>query len=140
MWIPVSDLRRAARDPPLAQDRAREGVFAVPHLVRDEVVAQSVQAAGDVGDAHADLDEKADAALGAAVLDHPLVHLISKKSFKGFIRINSLQTNTMLFLLKASVFLAPMGLNVLVRASVVLFSDLKPLSVELTKNCSRIAK
>lgn len=41
----------------------------------DEVVAQGVQAAGDVGQAHRYLYEQADAGLGAAVLNHPLVHL-----------------------------------------------------------------
>lgn len=47
--------------------------------MQDEVVAQGVQAAGDVGHTHADLEEEADAALAAAVLDHPMVHLISEK-------------------------------------------------------------
>lgn len=41
----------------------------------DEVVAQSVQAAGDVGQAHRYLYEQTDAGLGGAVLNHPLVHL-----------------------------------------------------------------
>lgn len=71
----------------MAQDGKPEGVFAASHLVQDEVIAQGVQAAGDVGHTHADLDEKADAALGAAVLDHPLVHLIGQKIFTKFIRI-----------------------------------------------------
>lgn len=43
--------------------------------MRDEVVAQGVQAAGDVGQTHGDLDEEADAGLGVAVLNHSLVHL-----------------------------------------------------------------
>lgn len=47
----------------------------------DEVVAQSVQTAGDVGHTHADLDEEADAALGAAVLDQPLTHLKEKQRY-----------------------------------------------------------
>lgn len=51
--------------------------------MENEVVAQGVQAAGDVGHTHADLDEKADAALGAAVLDHPLVHLFPEKYLKS---------------------------------------------------------
>ncbi len=41
----------------------------------DEVVAQSVQTAGDVGQAHGDLNEQADAGLVAAVPNHFLVHL-----------------------------------------------------------------
>lgn len=41
----------------------------------DEVVAQGVQAAGDVGQAYSYLYEQADAGLGAAVLNHSLVHL-----------------------------------------------------------------
>ena len=41
----------------------------------DEVVAQSVKTAGDVGQAHSDLYVQADARLGAAVLNHALVHL-----------------------------------------------------------------
>lgn len=52
-----------------------EGVFAAPHLVCDEVVAQGIQAAGDVGQTHGDLYEEADAGLGVAVLNHFLVHL-----------------------------------------------------------------
>lgn len=41
----------------------------------DEVVAQGIQAAGDVGQTHGDLYEEADAGLGVAVLNHSLVHL-----------------------------------------------------------------
>lgn len=41
----------------------------------DEVVAQGVQAAGDVRQTHTYLYEQADAGLGCAVLDHSLVHL-----------------------------------------------------------------
>lgn len=50
-------------------------VSGVPHLVGDEVVAQSVQAARDVGQTQGQLEEQADPGLGLAVLDHFLVHL-----------------------------------------------------------------
>lgn len=52
-----------------------EGVFGAPDLMGDEVVAQSVQTAGDVGQTHSYLYEQADPGLGAAVLNHSLVHL-----------------------------------------------------------------
>lgn len=41
----------------------------------DEVVAQAVQTAGDVGQTHGYLYEQADPGLVAAVLNHSLVHL-----------------------------------------------------------------
>lgn len=41
----------------------------------NEVVAQSVQTAGDVGQAHSYLYEQADASHGATVRDHFLAHL-----------------------------------------------------------------
>lgn len=50
-------------------------MFGAPHLVGDEVVAQSVQTTGDVGQTHGYLEEQADPDLGAAVLDYSLVHL-----------------------------------------------------------------
>lgn len=41
----------------------------------DEVVAQGVQAAGDVGQAHSYLNEETDAGLAAAALNDSLMHL-----------------------------------------------------------------
>lgn len=58
----------------MADHRQPEGVSSAPHLMSDEVVAQSIQTAGDVGQTHRYLYEQADAGLGAAVLNHPLVH------------------------------------------------------------------
>lgn len=52
-----------------------ECVSGAPHLMSDEVVAQGVQTAGDVGQAHGYLYEQADPFLVAAVLNHFLVHL-----------------------------------------------------------------
>lgn len=46
-----------------------------PHLMSDEVVAEGIQAAGDVRQAHTYLDEQADAGLGCTVLNHSLAHL-----------------------------------------------------------------
>lgn len=50
-------------------------MFGASHLMSNEVVAQSVQTAGDVGQAHGCLYEHADAGLVATVLNHFLVHL-----------------------------------------------------------------
>lgn len=55
-------------------DRHPEGVFGAPHLMSDEVVAQSVQTAGDVGQAHGDLYEQADPGHVAAVLNYSLAY------------------------------------------------------------------
>lgn len=52
-----------------------ELVRGAPGLTGDEVVAQSIQAAGDVGQTHGCLDEQADLGLTAAVLNHFPVHL-----------------------------------------------------------------
>lgn len=41
----------------------------------DEVVAQSIQTAGDIGQAHSYLYEQADDLHGATVRDHFLAHL-----------------------------------------------------------------
>lgn len=80
-----SDLRGAASGSSLAHLGKPEGTLAAPHLVRDEVVARGVQAAGDVGQAHGDLDEKAEAGLGAAVLNHSLVHLTGPTTEKPLV-------------------------------------------------------
>lgn len=70
-----SDLRGAAGASSLAAHRPPDDVLGAPHLVSDEVVAQSVQAAGHVGQTHGHLQEQADPGLGLAVPDHSLVHL-----------------------------------------------------------------
>lgn len=70
-----SDLRGATSSFSLAYPGQSEGFFAAPHLVRDEVVACGVQAAGDVGQTHCDLYEQADTSLRATVHNHSLVHL-----------------------------------------------------------------
>ena len=74
---PSSDLWRAERDSSLAGHGHPDGVFGAPHLVGDEVVAESIQAAGDVGQTHGYLYEQADPGLIAAVLNDSLVHLRS---------------------------------------------------------------
>jgi len=70
-----SELWGAVGGSSLAAHRYPEAVLGAPHLVGDEVVAQGVQAAGDVGEAHRRLDKQADPGLAAAVFNHPLTHL-----------------------------------------------------------------
>lgn len=50
-------------------------MFGAPHLMSDEVVAHSVQTAGDVRQAHSYLYEQADAFHAVAVCNHFLMHL-----------------------------------------------------------------
>lgn len=50
-------------------------MFGAPQLTSDEVVAQSVQTAGDVGQTHSYLYKQANPGYVAAVLNHSLVYL-----------------------------------------------------------------
>ncbi len=75
VFFQCSDLRSAAGGSSLADHREPEGGSGAPHLMSDEVVAQAVQTAGDVGQTHGYLYEQADPGLVAAVLNHSLVHL-----------------------------------------------------------------
>lgn len=75
LFLPCSDLWSAECGSSLAYPREPEAVSGASHLMSDEVVAQSVQTAGDVGQAHSYLYEQTDGLHGATVCNHFLVHL-----------------------------------------------------------------
>lgn len=72
-FVPCSDLWGAVGGSSLADHWQPESAPGAPHLVSDEVVAQAVQTAGDVGQTQGYLQEQADPGLIAAVRNHVLV-------------------------------------------------------------------